>query len=88
MADVTENHERRRGSWPTVILFNQLVSLELPDFVGVVLDFLEREAVQTQRESSVLSQMRKLQQKLTDSDAENSLEDGYEQVEQQYVGKE
>lgn len=45
---MTEDDEGRRGAWATVVLLNQLISLKLPDFIGVVLDLLECEAVQVQ----------------------------------------
>lgn len=43
---VAEDDERRGRSRAAVILLNELISLKLPYSVGVVLNFLERKAVQ------------------------------------------
>lgn len=43
--EVTEEDEGWRKSRSTVVLLNQLIALELPDGVRVVLDLLERVAV-------------------------------------------
>lgn len=47
---MAEDDERRRGGWSAVVLFNQLISLKLPYSVRVVLNLLERKAVQRERE--------------------------------------
>lgn len=65
-----------------MVLLNELVPLKLPDFVGVVLDLLECEA--TQGRGGVWLRLRLGRM----WSGENSLEDSYEQVEQQDVGKE
>lgn len=48
---VAEDDERRRSSRATVVLLDELVSLKFPYSVGVLLNFLKREAArQTQIE--------------------------------------
>lgn len=48
--NMAEDDQRRRGSWAAVVLLDQLVSLELPYPVRVVLHLLEGEAEQEARE--------------------------------------
>lgn len=51
---VAEDDERRRRSRAAVVLLDELISLEFPYSVGVLLNFLEREAArQTQKEERV-----------------------------------
>ena len=45
---MTEDDKRRRSSRTAVVLFDQLISLELPYTVCVVLHFLEGKAVKQQ----------------------------------------
>lgn len=44
--EMTEDDERRWGSWAAIVLFDQLVSLKLPDTIRVVMDLLKCVAVQ------------------------------------------
>lgn len=90
---VAEDNERRWRSRAAVVLLDELISLEFPYSVGVLLNLLEREAArQTQKEERV---ERLREQGCTRGgggdfkDGEtHSLEDSYEQVQQQYVGEE
>lgn len=82
---MAEDDKRRRGSRAAVVLLNELVSLKLPYPVCVVLNLLESKAAQEQKESSHNSHLGLTEK--TRSVWENSLEDSYEQVEQQNVGK-
>lgn len=47
---MAEDDERRRGGWAAVVLLDQLVSLKLPNSVCVVLNGLERKAVEGDKE--------------------------------------
>lgn len=92
---MAEDDERRRGSRAAVVLLDQLVSLKLPNPVRVVLNGLERKAVQKHNESPRVTRAHRGRgnaQMMTGVRLKdvmgNLLEDGYEQVEQQYVGKE
>ena len=52
---MAEDDERGRGSGAAVVLLDKLVSLKLPYPVCVVLNFLEREAVQEHKERQRLT---------------------------------
>lgn len=55
--EVAEDYERRRRSRAAVVLLDELISLEFPYSVGVLLNFLEREAARQMQEEERVARL-------------------------------